>query len=119
MRAAPGHQTVAFGKQWHPESGTVNEKGQEEPELIAACQQDDALEFKADNTLLYHNGPNKCYTERDIETGVWSLDAGEKVLTMDQVEHQVILLTATRMELRRELVGVSGNVTVKFFYVAQ
>jgi hypothetical protein len=114
-----GTQQFLFGKQWRLESVTINERGQEFADVIPACRQDDALEFKPEETLLYHNGPNKCATEKDVETGVWRLDAEKNVLTTDQVEHQVVSLTATRMELRQELVGVDGKVIKKSFYQAQ
>jgi hypothetical protein len=114
-----GTQQFLYGKRWRLASATVNERGQEVADVIPACRQDDALEFKEGQVLLYHNGPNKCLAEADVETGVWSLNAQKNILTTDQVEYQVVSLTATRMELKQELVGVDGKVTKKSFYTAE
>jgi len=108
-----------YDKQWRLESRTVNERGQEVADVIPACRQDDALAFAADKTLLYHNGQNKCANEPDVESGAWNLDAESKILTLDGERYQVISLSATRMELQRELRGVDGAVIVKSVYRAQ
>jgi hypothetical protein len=108
-----------YDKQWRLESVTVNEQGQEVADVIPACRQDDALEFKADQTLLYDNGSNKCSNEPDVESGVWSLDAESEILTLDGERYQVISLSATRMELQRDLRGVDGKVIVKSVYRAE
>jgi hypothetical protein len=117
--APQGTEQFLYDKQWRLESRTVTERDREVPELIPACRQDDALVFVADKTLLNHYGQNKCGNEPDVDSGVWSLDAENKILTLFGEPYQVIGLSATRMELQRERRGVNGTVIVKSFYVAE
>ncbi len=114
-----GIEQFLYNKRWRLELVTVTERDKEVPEPILACQQDDALEYKVDSLLLYHNGQNKCSNEPDVESGSWGFDVEGKLLTMNGQPYYVNSLSATRMELQRELRGVNGSVTVKSFYWAE
>lgn len=93
------------------------EKGQVGIDNIPACQQDDAIEFRADKVFIRYNGQNKCPLEADSEVSQWSIFQDPRVLIFDSIEYQIINLDQVGMSLQRELSGPNGEVTIKYYYI--
>jgi hypothetical protein len=107
-----------FGKQWQLNKILVNEKNQEFKDPILTCEQDNAIEFKSDKIFIRYNGVNKCNQEADSEVSQWSIFQEPKTLMFENIEYQILNLSATNLDLQRRLQGADGDVMVKYFYIS-
>jgi hypothetical protein len=108
------------GKQWQLTKVLFNEKGFFEEDPVPACQQDDIIEFQADQIFVRENGQNQCFTQEPSSVvSQWSIYQEPKTIVFDHIEYQILSLTRVTLELQRELYGNDGQVTIQYYYTAK
>ncbi len=102
---------------WHLEGGIITEQGQTRALTIDTCKQDDFIEMKPENKLVFYFGQQKCSSqEPDTLYRYWHIIDGQ--LDLDNIFYEVISVTPDSMNLRRQLTsGLSENTTIAYHFL--
>lgn len=100
---------------WYLESGIITEQGQTRALVIDTCKQDDFIEIKPKNKLVFYFGQQKCSSqEPDTLYRYWHIIDGQ--LDLDNIFYEVISVTPDSMNLRRQLTSGLGEYTTIAYY---